>query len=34
MVELREGETQVRVREILPPTRRGDTVMRGVNKKR
>ena len=33
MVELREQETQVRVREIPPPTRRGDTGTRGVNKK-
>ena len=33
MVELRERETQVHVREIPPPTRRGDTGTRGVNKK-
>ena len=36
MVALRERETQVRVREIPPPTRRGDTIYtgtRGVNKK-
>ena len=33
MVELGEQETQVRVREIPPPTRRGDTGTRGVNKK-
>ena len=35
MVALRERETQVRVREIPPPTRRGDTIYtgtRGVNK--
>ena len=33
MVAVRERETQVRVREIPPPTRRGDTGTRGVNKK-
>ena len=33
MVVLRERETQVRVREKPPHTRRGDTGTRGVNKK-
>ena len=33
MVALRERETQVCARELPPPTRRGDTGTRGVNKK-